>query len=107
MMLLVMNVNDSADSLVTILVSSGPWGEYGSPEESRRLDVIHLMTTYSVQPKALEGWFQYLRIEKFKPIHFNVLHFRVTRDYVLAASFSLVVAVLNYPIREAVSAAAT
>ena len=40
-----------------------------------------------------------------KPIHFNICRLRITRDFVLAAVASFFLAVLNYPICEALGSA--
>jgi hypothetical protein len=56
-----------------------------------------------VQPIALEGWSTYLRTDKMKPIHFNICHVRIPRDFVLAAAASLALAIINYPIRQALN----
>ena len=105
MMVLVMDVNDTADSLVTILMETAPWGAPGGAEEAQRLDLVQRMTVYAVRPIALKGWSAYFRTDKMKPIHFNICHLRITRDFVLAAVASFFLAVLNYPIREALKSA--
>ena len=103
LMTLVMNVNDAADSIVTVLIRTAPWGPPGSAKEAERLDLVQRATTYSVTPAALESWYAYVTTPRCHPIRFNMCHLRITGDYVLAASASLFLAMLNGPVRNAIS----
>jgi hypothetical protein len=48
---------------------------------------------------CLTSWYYYFFTPKIRPLTFKILGFRVTRDYVLAAFASLLLAVVNILIR--------
>ena len=58
-MALVMDVNDTADSPVTIPMETAPWGGAGGAEEARRLDLVQCMTAHAVRPITLRSWSAY------------------------------------------------
>jgi len=83
---LVMGVNDKADALVSHLAAV-PWGAFGSPKESARLDLMFLATTYALKD---ESFLAFMKGQSdVYPISFYVAGLRLDRKYFIAACTTL------------------
>jgi hypothetical protein len=90
----VFGLNDDADSIISELVAE-PWGEYGSPDEGGRLDLLHLATTYAVRAEGLSSATAFFTARTTRPISFRMCGARVTRAYFVAAVASFSIALVN------------
>jgi len=90
-MLLVMRVNDKADSVVSVLMEKR-WGEHGSASEAERLELLFLSTTYAITPEALNSWWSYFTEPQLEPISFYLSGVRVTRRLALGIGLSVILA---------------
>jgi len=59
------------------------------------MDLLLLTTTIAPPSSSITSWYHYFTISKTRPITFEVLGFRITRDYVLAVGLSLLLALVN------------
>jgi len=91
---LVMGVNDTADSITSVLIA-GRWGEPSDPAEVVRAHLIFLNTVYSTTPSKLESWFNFFTKSIKRPISFVLMGVRITREFVVAALVSLLLAMSN------------
>ena len=93
-LMLVVQVNNYADSITTVL-NNEPWGELGSKEENARLDLLHLTTEYSITPEAAASMWKSFTTPTRKPISFRVCAIRPARNEFTAAVISLVGSVVG------------
>lgn len=93
-MYLIMGINDEADAITAELLES-TWGPPGSPHDCARLDLLFTSTTQAAPIKAVKSWYTYFSVSKVRPVSFDVLYFRITRDQVLVVAFSLFLAMIN------------
>ena len=94
LMFIAMQVNDAADVVTAELVAE-PWGEPGSCEEARRLDLVTLSSTYAYRAEALESVTKWLTMASQRPISFLICGVRITRKFALGASISLMVSIVG------------
>jgi hypothetical protein len=87
-MALVMQVNDHAGSVNTVL-NNERWGDPGSIEDTTRLDLINLTTAHSIEAGAAASIKQYLTTSRSRPIAFQVIFVRPDRNLFAAAVVSL------------------
>ena len=97
-LMLVVQVNNYADSITTVL-NNEPWGELGSKEENARLDLLHLTTEYSITPEAAASMWKSFTTPTRKPISFRVCAIRPARNEFTAAVISLVGSVVGSLLR--------
>ena len=92
---LVVPVNNSADSIVTVL-NGELWGAPGSREESTRQDLLHLAAPSSITPEAAASVWKSLTTPRAGgPISFRVCGIRPARDVLVAGVASLVIGVVG------------
>ena len=75
---IVMAINDEADAIGAELVYGGLWGEHGSPQEGRRLDLLALATTYGNREAALASVWAYATTPPVRPISFLLCGVRIS-----------------------------
>lgn len=87
-LMLVVQVNNYADSITTVL-NNEPWGELGSKEENARLDLLHLTTEYSITAEAAASMWKSFTTPTRKPISFRVCAVRPARNEFLTRCMSI------------------
>jgi hypothetical protein len=96
---IVMAINDEADAIGAELVYGGLWGEHGSPQEGRRLDLLALATTYGNREAALASVWAYATTPPVRPISFLLCGVRIKRTYLQAFSVSIFFSFLSFVLR--------
>ena len=88
-LVLTTHVNMRADAITTVL-NDEAWGEPGSKDESRRLDLVLLTTTYSTTPQATESCYGLFLAPQRKPITFSVCGIRPSGTVLRSSVVTLV-----------------
>ena len=94
--LLILRVNDSADSITTVL-NAAQWGKPGSEKEVERHDLIILSKTYATDPDAARTiWKRAYTPYKEMPVSFHICGLRPTGEVFIAGIVVLVASALSW-----------